>query len=213
MSGKSHGQRSLVGYSPWGHKDSDTSEWLHFLSCSLVSNRLDQWEGLIEQLVRPRYFSPSCFAFWENPGISPSWDPASWSCMAARVYSSPLESWSLGGLSSYLTSLCHFSFTGESIPTSGWWWHLFLLVPLALGEVATSCCWLFLVTPHLSFGFLTLSWSVYLITAIRLLLCEPLELDCTNRVTVGLNPTDKHWSFLSNSYIELCLQHFLKCLR
>ena len=26
--GKSHGQRSLVGYSPWGHKESDTTEWL-----------------------------------------------------------------------------------------------------------------------------------------------------------------------------------------
>ena len=28
--GKSHGQRSLVGYSPWGHKESDTTERLHF---------------------------------------------------------------------------------------------------------------------------------------------------------------------------------------
>ena len=25
-SGKSHGQRSLAGYSPWGHKESDTIE-------------------------------------------------------------------------------------------------------------------------------------------------------------------------------------------
>ena len=25
---KSHGQRSLVGYSPWGPKESDTAEWL-----------------------------------------------------------------------------------------------------------------------------------------------------------------------------------------
>ena len=24
---KSHGQRSLTGYSPWGHKESDTTEW------------------------------------------------------------------------------------------------------------------------------------------------------------------------------------------
>ena len=34
--GKSHGQRSLVGCSPWGHKESDTTERLHFhfsLSC------------------------------------------------------------------------------------------------------------------------------------------------------------------------------------
>ena len=28
LSGKSHGRRSLVGYSPWGRKESDT-EWLH----------------------------------------------------------------------------------------------------------------------------------------------------------------------------------------
>ena len=26
MLGKSHGQRSLAGYSPWGHKESDTTE-------------------------------------------------------------------------------------------------------------------------------------------------------------------------------------------
>ena len=28
LPGVSHGQRSLVGYSPWGHKESDTTEWL-----------------------------------------------------------------------------------------------------------------------------------------------------------------------------------------
>ena len=26
LPGKSHGQRSLAGYSPWGHKESDTTE-------------------------------------------------------------------------------------------------------------------------------------------------------------------------------------------
>ena len=30
LPGKSHGQRSLVAYSPWGHKESDTTERLHF---------------------------------------------------------------------------------------------------------------------------------------------------------------------------------------
>ena len=28
LPGKSHGQRSLVGYSPWGHKESDMTEQL-----------------------------------------------------------------------------------------------------------------------------------------------------------------------------------------
>ena len=41
LPGKSHGQRSLVGYSPWGHKESDASEWLHFhfsFSCTGEGN-------------------------------------------------------------------------------------------------------------------------------------------------------------------------------
>jgi len=29
LPGKSHGQKSLVGYSPWGHKVSDTAEHTH----------------------------------------------------------------------------------------------------------------------------------------------------------------------------------------
>jgi len=36
LPGKSHGQKSLVGCSPWGHEESDTTERLHFhfsLSC------------------------------------------------------------------------------------------------------------------------------------------------------------------------------------
>ena len=32
LPGKSHGRRSLVGYSPWGHKELDMTEWLHFLT-------------------------------------------------------------------------------------------------------------------------------------------------------------------------------------
>ena len=30
LPGESHGKRSLVGYSPWGHKESDRTERLHF---------------------------------------------------------------------------------------------------------------------------------------------------------------------------------------
>ena len=36
LPGKSHGRRSLVGYSPWGREESDTTERLHLhfsLSC------------------------------------------------------------------------------------------------------------------------------------------------------------------------------------
>ena len=36
LPGKSHGRRSLVGYSPWGCKESDTTERLHFHCHSLA---------------------------------------------------------------------------------------------------------------------------------------------------------------------------------
>ena len=36
LPGESHGWRSLVGYSPWGRKESDMTEWLHFTSLHVV---------------------------------------------------------------------------------------------------------------------------------------------------------------------------------
>ena len=41
LPGKSRGQRSLVGCSPWGHKESDTTEWApaHYALSPLLSNR------------------------------------------------------------------------------------------------------------------------------------------------------------------------------
>ena len=32
--GKFHGQSSMVNYSPWGHKESDTTEHIHLASYS-----------------------------------------------------------------------------------------------------------------------------------------------------------------------------------
>ena len=41
LPGKCYGKRSLVGYHPWGHKESDTTEWLH---SSLKAERaVTQW--------------------------------------------------------------------------------------------------------------------------------------------------------------------------
>ena len=34
LPGTSHRQKSLVGYSPWGHKESNTTEHARFLSAS-----------------------------------------------------------------------------------------------------------------------------------------------------------------------------------
>ena len=52
LPGEFHGQRSLVGYSPWDHKESDTTEWLNWtelrnnnVSCSVGFDSL-QLHGL-----------------------------------------------------------------------------------------------------------------------------------------------------------------------
>ena len=36
LPGKSHGQRSLVGYSPWGRKELDMTERLHSLTQNVI---------------------------------------------------------------------------------------------------------------------------------------------------------------------------------
>ena len=59
---KSHGQRSLVGYSPWGHKDSDMTEHTHTHAAqSLIS-------------LKSFFFLPHCMAcgiFVPQLGIDP----------------------------------------------------------------------------------------------------------------------------------------------
>ena len=41
--GESHGQRSLVGYSPWGHKESDTTEQLNNNNSAAAKTEHDHW--------------------------------------------------------------------------------------------------------------------------------------------------------------------------
>ena len=43
LPGKSHGWRSLVGYCSWGCKDSDMTEWLHFLFIKEAWLRKARW--------------------------------------------------------------------------------------------------------------------------------------------------------------------------
>ena len=44
LPGEFHGQRSLVGYSPWGCKESDTTEWLN-CTCYAQSPSPQNWEN------------------------------------------------------------------------------------------------------------------------------------------------------------------------
>ena len=54
LPGESHGLRSLVGCSPWGHKESDMTEWLSFFLLAILRNSAFKW-------VYPS-FSPLPFA-------------------------------------------------------------------------------------------------------------------------------------------------------
>ena len=70
LPGKSHLQRSLVGCSPWGREESDTTEWLHFyfslscigegngnpLQCSCLENPRDggAWWAVIYRVAQSR---------------------------------------------------------------------------------------------------------------------------------------------------------------
>ena len=104
-----HGQRSLAGYSPWGHKESDTTEWLtqhrHLkedlpnyvsvqsvqFSCSVVSDSLQPHES---QHARPPCPSPT-------PGVHSD--------------SYPLSQWCHPAISS---SVIPFSSCPQSLPAS-----------------------------------------------------------------------------------------------
>ena len=46
LPGKSHGLSILVGYSPWGRKESDMTEWLHFTSLHFVHMFRPSWTSL-----------------------------------------------------------------------------------------------------------------------------------------------------------------------
>ena len=62
LPGKSHGWRSLVGCSPWGHEESDTTEQLHFhfsLSC------IEEGNG-----------NPLQYSYPENPRDREAWRAA-----------------------------------------------------------------------------------------------------------------------------------------
>ena len=81
--GKSHGWRSLVGCSPWGHEESDTTERLHFhfsfscigegngnqLQCSCLENPRDRgacWAaicGVAQSRTRLKRLSSSSMSF------------------------------------------------------------------------------------------------------------------------------------------------------
>ena len=84
LPGKSHGQRSLVGYSPWGRWELDMTQWLHFhfsLSC------IGEGNG-----------NPLQCSWWENPRDSTTWWAAIYGVAQSRTQLKRLSSsssWSI----------------------------------------------------------------------------------------------------------------------
>ena len=83
LPGKSHGGRSLVGCSPWGHEESDTTERLHFnfsLSCAGEGNGNPLQCSCLEN---PRDWG----AWWAAVyGVTQSWTRLKQLSSSSRVY-------------------------------------------------------------------------------------------------------------------------------
>ena len=122
LPGKSHGWRSLVGGSPWGRTESDTTEWLHFhfslscigegngnpIQCSFLENPRDGeawWAavyGVAQSWTRLKWLSsrPPCPS--PTPGVHSN------SCLS-RWWCHPAIS----------SSVVPFSSCPQSLPASG----------------------------------------------------------------------------------------------
>ena len=90
LPGKSHGQRNLIGYSPWGGKEADTTEQLHFqfffpcnsnCHCSVLHFASGFWVLLAlrpellaaqQSLIANILFLNSVMMFWIRVPESPS---------------------------------------------------------------------------------------------------------------------------------------------
>ena len=125
LPGKSHGRRSLVGYSPWGHKESDTTEQLPFhfslscigegndnsLQCSCLENPRDGgawWAaiyGVTQSRTQLKWLSSSSSSIAEKKmnfrietlirPVCPQRYGKMWSCVSAVFLASTVSHWSI----------------------------------------------------------------------------------------------------------------------
>ena len=49
LPGKPHGRRSLIGYSPWGHKEPDMTEQFHFKHLDFLQEQLGTMQDFNER--------------------------------------------------------------------------------------------------------------------------------------------------------------------
>ena len=114
LPGEFHGQRSLVAYNPWDHKESDTTKWLTLRLAG------------IEKLYLKRRF------LWVNVGLNTIWNKVEHSCFqqysACRLYANklctlPIEEFRKHVFQNYLTMKYIFSVSlswGQVVPEPPW---------------------------------------------------------------------------------------------
>ena len=111
LPGKSHGERSLVAFSPWGHEESDTTEWFTFTF---------HFHALEKEMA-----THSSVLAWRIPGTrepgglpSMGWHRVGhdWSDLAAAAAARSLSWWYYLTISS---SAAPFSFYLQSFSASG----------------------------------------------------------------------------------------------
>ena len=128
LPGKSHGQRILIGYSPWGHKESDTTEWLQLHFPFLDSNWINTKDHsflflfLNWRLITLQYYSGFCHTLtWTSHWCScilhpepPSYLPPnpipqghpSAPALSTRSYASNLDWRSISHMVIYMFQCC-----------------------------------------------------------------------------------------------------------
>ena len=93
MPGESHGQRSLVGYSPWGRKESDMTELQAMQEKKALSSRgRGRLRGFLELLRRAEQgtslvkvlVAQSCLTLWDPVDCSPP-DSSAHGILQARM--------------------------------------------------------------------------------------------------------------------------------
>ena len=73
LPGESHGQRSLGGYSPWPHKESDTTEWL---SLSFTDDSDHLWRPREVRRLAPPHPGNEGLVLTSSLSALDSWPPS-----------------------------------------------------------------------------------------------------------------------------------------
>ena len=130
LAGESHGQRSLVGYSPWGHKESNTTEAIQHMHLTYALKELDLFNTLSRRVWETQQLVLlfGGLPLWGGLSVSPGavfTRRTSQVGMCSRVQSwwLPSPSWDFCELRSHFPTIdviYHFGPTNHEICSSAW---------------------------------------------------------------------------------------------